>query len=193
MLIIYSLIVIPSWIDYFDKGKDTISLKELINNDSNIKSNNLLISGIGLFEHSCRFEELDDENKLKSVLWYIPFVTSEWKPNDTIKSILVLDTGKRSWDKDFNLAVKLLDKKVDSLSKINDKIEIFSKYKKYEVFKWENEAIRCLFSDKNLIYKNRWSLKKIEVNGKQSLSGKIIITIATSFFLILICYDLIKK
>ena len=176
LLTICILMVIPSWINYLQPGVETIQIDELISGSKKLGSLNLKISGKPLFEFSCRYEDYDKDGRLKNVLYYVPLVSMNWIKGEGINALLILDSGKREWDAEFDSAVKALDLKVDSLKTIKGNFQIQVAYHKYDFYKFEDKAMSCLSSEHNLKLADNSDIRKLVFNEKHSLFGKISVT-----------------
>jgi hypothetical protein len=177
LLVLILLIIIPSWINYLDTGEESITIDELLKGNRNLKTSNLRITGKALFEFSCRYEDRSKEGRLENVLYYIPIVPIKWTKDQEIKAILILDSGKRDWDIDFDSATKSLEQKMDSLKSIKGNIQIKVTYHKYDFFKFEDEPINCLKNQHSLKLADNSDIQKLVFNEKHSLFGKIFVSL----------------
>src|SRR5215475_1104796 len=78
-------VIIPSWINYLDRGEESISIDDLIKGNKKLKSLNLKITGRPLFEFSCKFEDYNKDGRLYDVLYYVPLVPEGWTKDQEIK------------------------------------------------------------------------------------------------------------
>jgi hypothetical protein len=176
LLVVLLGVLIPAWITQLDTGSETITIEELMSGNRNLWSLNLKITGKALIQYSCRIEERS-KGKLYDVKYYIPFVPLNWRNNQKIENILVLNTGKRDPKEGLDAAIKKLDFFVDSLKSNADSIQIPVKYKKFEFDKFKGRVMNCLRKKEGIKLIKTSDIRKLVYNDKGSLFGNILLTI----------------
>lgn len=175
LAVICGAVAIPGWINYFDNGLDTLTVSELQEKTRSLNSLNLQLRGKLLFDHLCEYTEYKDDS-LYNHLYYIPVVPLDWQKGDLVKSVLILDSGKRGFDEGFIDETKRLELKIDSLKEIQEDMTLRVVYNKYDILKFEDKAMNCLRRGQDLNIASNFKLKKLVYNEKHSLMGKIFIT-----------------
>jgi hypothetical protein len=178
MLIAALMILIPLWISHFDTAEESISIEELLSESRKLQSSNLKITGKALFDFAYLFEKYDREGGLDKVVYYVPLVPSNWTRDQQVKAILILEPGRSGSADDFEPAVRALESRIDSLKAIKGDIEIRARYPKYELFKFEDEAIAGL-ADRGLRLAKDSDMYKLVYSNREkpSVFGTVFLTL----------------
>ncbi len=170
-------VLIPGWMNYFDKGHDQLTIEELLNGKKP-ESRNLTIEGIALFDYLYKYVEKKKDGSEYEVSYFIPLVDSSWTKEKEVKCFVHYRSGSFNFKPDYKTALAKIEAEIDSMKKLPEKrIRLETFCQEFDSKKLEEEVVPYFKYESDLKLAKEEDLKRLVVNEtKAGLKNLLLLT-----------------